>query len=78
MSKRIQKPTITVSTDIDGNQETNITNDENNMTIEETYHDKDYIDRGWSNRRTSSYNHNITTYDINVYNEYGINNQIIT
>ncbi|CAF5083195.1 unnamed protein product, partial [Rotaria sp. Silwood1] len=40
MSKRIQKPTITVSTDIDGNQETNITNDENNMTIEETYHDK--------------------------------------
>ncbi|CAF4850775.1 unnamed protein product, partial [Rotaria sp. Silwood1] len=38
MAKRIQKPTITVSTDIDGNQETNITNDENNMTIEETYH----------------------------------------
>ncbi|CAF1555090.1 unnamed protein product, partial [Rotaria sp. Silwood1] len=40
MAKRIQKPTITVSTDIDGNQETNITNDENNMTIEETYHGK--------------------------------------
>ncbi|CAF4850754.1 unnamed protein product [Rotaria sp. Silwood1] len=41
MTKRIQKPTITVSTDINGNQDINITNDENNMTIEETYHDKD-------------------------------------
>ncbi|CAF3957243.1 unnamed protein product [Rotaria sp. Silwood1] len=41
MTKRIQKPTITVSTDINGNQDINITNDENNMTIEETYHDKE-------------------------------------
>ncbi|CAF2605170.1 unnamed protein product [Rotaria sp. Silwood2] len=43
MATVIQKPTIIVSTDINKNQEINITNDENNITIEEKHHDKEDI-----------------------------------
>ncbi|CAF1045918.1 unnamed protein product [Rotaria sordida] len=43
MATFMQKPTIIISPDINDNKENSITNNENNMIIEETHHDKEDI-----------------------------------